>query len=250
MTTDKKTKRDTVFAKQNDMLVDFVFDEKVTHVFPDMIRRSVPGYDVIIPLLGVFAERYAKRDTNIYDLGCSLGAATLAMRRRITQDGCQIIAVDNSESMVTQCRVNVSNDKNKNSASVDVRCEDILDVAIQNASIVVINFTLQFIKPELREKLLRDIFAGLNPGGVLLIADKIVFTNQQETQFQADMHTQFKRANGYSELEIAQKRTALENILVADTITQHQQRLSSVGFENINIWFQCFNFAGICAIKS
>ncbi len=248
MAKNKDTGRDTVYAKQNEMLVDFVFDDNVAHVFPDMIRRSVPGYDAIIPLLGVFAERYARQDSNIYDLGCSLGAATLAMRRRITQSGCRIIAIDNSESMVAQCLSHIEADQSP--VPVEIMCDDILDIKIENASIVVINFTLQFIKPELRENLLNNIYAGLNEDGVLLIADKIVFDNVQEGNFQIDMHTQFKRANGYSELEIAQKRTALENILVPDTIEQHKQRLNRVGFKEVNIWFQCFNFAGICAIKS
>ena len=248
MSKNKHTDRDTVYAKQNDMLVDFVFDDKVAHVFPDMIRRSVPGYDAIIPLLGVFAERYAQANTNIYDLGCSLGAATLAMRRRITQQGCRIIAVDNSASMAEQCRTHV--EREHSAVNVEVLCEDILDIRIENASIVVINFTLQFVKPELREKLLQTIYTGLNKGGVLLIADKIVFYDENESRFQIDMHTQFKRANGYSELEIAQKRTALENILIPDTIKQHKNRLNNVGFKEVNIWFQCFNFAGICAIKS
>jgi len=248
MTKHKKTSRDTVFANQNDMLVDFAFDDVVTRVFPDMIRRSVPGYDAIIPLLGVFAERYAQADSNIYDLGCSLGAATLAMRRRINKSGCQIISVDNSESMIAQCRTNLELDKN--SVPVELMCEDILKITINNASIVVVNFTLQFIKPEQRKKLLQNIYSGLNKGGVLLIADKIVFDDESEARFQTGMHTQFKRANGYSELEIAQKRTALENILIPDTIKQHQQRLKRVGFQDVNIWFQCFNFVGICAIKS
>ena len=248
MTKNKKTSRDTVFAKQSELLVDFVFDDVVTRVFPDMIRRSVPGYDAIIPLLGVFAERYVQTGSNIYDLGCSLGAATLAMRRRINKSGCQIIAVDNSASMVTQCRTNLELDEN--SVPVELICEDILDVTIKNASIVVINFTLQFIESEQREKLLKNIYNGLNKGGVLLIADKMVFDDEYEAQFQSGMHTQFKRANGYSELEIAQKRTALENILVPDMIKLHQQRLKGVGFQEIYTWFQCFNFAGICAIKS
>jgi len=247
MTKDKTTTRDTVFAKQDDMLVDFVFDDKVAHVFPDMIRRSVPGYDAIIPLLGVFAERYAQANSVVYDLGCSLGAATLAMRRCMTNDGCKIIAVDNSESMVEQCRTNIEQDNN--TVPVELLCEDILDVTIRNASMVVINFTLQFIKPELRITLLQKIYSGLNERGVLLIADKIIFDNEYEEQFQTRMHSEFKRANGYSELEISQKRTALENILIPDTIKQHRERLSSVGFQDINLWFQCFNFAGICAIK-
>ena len=244
----KKTdKRDTVFAEQQDMIVDFAFDEKVAGVFPDMIRRSVPGYDAVIPLLGVFAQRFVQANTAIYDLGCSLGAATLSLRRRITQAGCRIIAVDNAPAMLEQCQQHVRADRA--ATPVEVVCQDILEVNIEAASLVVLNFTLQFIPPEQRLPLLEKIHAGLCPGGALVITDKVVFADAAQQQVMDALHTEFKRANGYSEIEISQKRSALEKVLIADSLADHHQRLAQAGFAQVYTWFQCFNFAGVCAIK-
>jgi len=239
--------KDQIYARPHDMIVDFRFDEQVAAVFPDMIRRSVPGYDTIIPLLGLFAERYVQANSNIYDLGCSLGAATLAMRRYITQPGCRIIAVDNAEAMVEQCRDNLTRDAS--TVKVTVQCADIREIEIRNASLVVINFTLQFIEPEQRLALLEKIFRGLNSGGALVIADKVVFANKQQQAFEETLHLDFKKANGYSDLEISQKRTALEKVLIPDTLEAHHARLHQAGFHQVFPWFQCFNFAALCAIK-
>ncbi len=239
--------RDKVFAERQ-MIVDFVFDEKVAGVFPDMIRRSVPGYDTVIPMLGVFAERFVQANSNIYDLGCSLGAATLALRRRITQPGCRMYAIDNAQAMAEQCRQHIAADASV--TPVEVLCDDILNIDIDNASLVVINFTLQFIAPAQRDALLGKIYRGLRQGGALVITDKIIFPAESEQQFMEAMHMQFKRANGYSELEISQKRTALENVLIPDQVSTHQQRLQQAGFTGVYTWFQCFNFAGLCAVKA
>lgn len=239
--------KDRIYAQRHDMIVDFRFDEQVAAVFPDMIRRSVPGYDTIIPLLGLFAERYAQANTNIYDLGCSLGAATLALRRYIKQPGCQIIAVDNAQAMVEQCQRNLANDKS--AVPVFVQCADIRAIDFHSASLVVINFTLQFIEPEERQTLLNKIYQGLQPGGALVIADKVVFAAAAQQQFEEAMHLAFKKANGYSELEISQKRTALEKVLIPDTIETHLARMQQAGFKTAYTWFQCFNFAAIVGFK-
>ena len=240
--------RDDIFSKHSDMLVDFVFDKQVANVFPDMIRRSVPGYDTIIPMLGVFSEKYVQPNTNIYDLGCSLGAATLSMRRRIKAPGCNIIAVDNAEAMIEQCKKNILNDSS--STPVEVICDDILNINIENASLVVINFTLQFLAPEKRDTLLKNIYQGLNSGGALVISEKVVSDNKPQQLFYDGLHTEFKRANGYSELEISQKRTALENVLIPETSEYHLKRLKDTGFEFATSWFQCFNFTAFCAVKA
>jgi tRNA (cmo5U34)-methyltransferase len=239
--------KDRIYAQPHDMIVDFRFDAQVAAVFPDMIRRSVPGYDTIIPLLGLFAERYVQANSHVYDLGCSLGAATLAMRRYITQPGCTIIAVDNAEAMVSQCRANLAKETSR--VDVTVQCADIRDIELVNASLVVINFTLQFIEPPQRQVLLDRIYHGMNPGGALVIADKIVFADDAQQQFEEAMHLGFKKANGYSELEISQKRTALEKVLIPDTLETHIGRLQQAGFRQAYPWFQCFNFAALCAIK-
>lgn len=229
------------------MIVDFAFDENVARVFPDMIRRSVPGYETVITLTGLLAEQYAQAESNCYDLGCSLGAATLAMRSRIQQPGCRIIAVDNAEAMTRRCQQHVA--EAGDGLEVDVICADIQDVTIHNASVVVVNFTLQFIPPAARLALMQHIYKGMQPGGALLLSEKIVFSDTAEQQRMEALHVAFKKANGYSDLEISQKRSALENVLIPDTLEQHQQRLQTAGFSSVDLWFRCINFISLLAVK-
>ena len=240
-------KKDTLFAKPQDMIVDFEFDDSVAGVFSDMIRRSVPGYGTLVTLTGLLAEQYVKPQSQVYDLGCSLGAITLSVLHRIRNIDCKIIAVDNSKAMVERCKQNLPQDFGK--TSIEVHCADMLDVNIQQASVVVINLTMQFIEPAQRLNLLRTIFDGLSPGGALILSEKIAFAKPQEQTFQDNMHIAFKKANAYSELEISQKRTALENVLIPDSIETHVDRLHKAGFESVHQWFQCFNFVSFIAIK-
>lgn len=242
-----KAPKDTLYATPQAPLADFAFDERVATVFPDMIRRSVPAYGTLTGLLGLIAGEYAQANSRLYDLGCSLGAATLAMRRRILRPGCRIIAVDNSPAMVQGCRENVEADQAP--TPVDVVCADIRDIAIEQASVVTMNFTLQFIDPTLRLSLLRRIHDGLLPGGILLLAEKLRFDDHAEQALQERLHLAFKRANGYSELEISQKRAALERVLLPDTLEEHQARLRAAGFNQVWLWFQAFNFAAIIAVR-
>jgi len=226
--------------------VDFAFDETVVKVFPDMIRRSVPGYGDIIGLIGLMAEQYAQPGSRCYDLGCSLGAATVSMRQRIPAN-CRIIAVDNSSAMIDSCHQHM--DDREGMAAVELHCENIQDVPITDASVVVLNFTLQFIEIEQRLQILKTIYQGLRAGGVLILSEKLGFEDPQEQLMQEIMQLAFKRANGYSEMEISQKRSALEKVLIPETFEQHQQRLAQAGFSQSYRWFQAFNFASIVAVK-
>lgn len=241
------SRKDTLYAVPHEPMADFAFDERVAAVFPDMIRRSVPGYGTLTGLLGLVAGEYAQPDSRLYDLGCSLGAATLAMRRRIGQPRCRIIAVDNSPAMAERCRENIEADQAP--TPVEVVCADIQAIAIEQASVVAMNFTLQFIEPAVRLPLLRRIHAGLLPGGVLLLAEKLRFANPAEQTEQEHLHLAFKRANGYSELEISQKRAALERVLLPDTLEEHHARLHAAGFSQVWPWFQAFNFAALIAVR-
>ena len=168
-----KSNPDTIFSTPIDKIGDFTFDERVAEVFPDMIQRSVPGYSNILSAIGMLAERFVKPYSNIYDLGCSLGAATLSMRRNITQEGCQIIAVDNSSAMVERCKLHIN--AYRSDTPVNVIEADIRDIEIDNASVVVLNFTLQFLSADDRYALLENIYKGLRPGGILIISEKFVF---------------------------------------------------------------------------
>ncbi len=239
--------RDSLFSAPIEKLGDWTFDERVAEVFPDMIQRSVPGYSNIISMIGMLAGRYVTENSRVYDLGCSLGAATLSVRRNIAVDGCEIIAVDNSPAMVERCRRHL--DAFRAQTPVNVVEADIQGIEIENASLVILNFTLQFIPPEQREALLAKIWRGLRPGGALVLSEKFSFADQQMGELLFDMHLDFKRANGYSELEISQKRSMLENVMLTDSVETHQQRLRDVGFAHAELWFQCFNFGSLVAIK-
>ncbi|MGO2508036.1 MAG: carboxy-S-adenosyl-L-methionine synthase CmoA [Vibrio hibernica] len=241
------SQRDVIFSAPIEKMGDFTFDEKVAEVFPDMIQRSVPGYSNIISAIGMLAERFAKSNSHIYDLGCSLGAATLSMRRHIQKENCKIIAVDNSPAMVERCKRHI--DAYRSETPVEVIEADIRNIEIKNASVVVLNFTLQFLSPEDRYALLEKIYIGLRPGGILILSEKYIFKNNVTHELLIDLHHDFKRANGYSELEVSQKRSAIENVMKPDSISAHKERFKAIGFSSYEVWFQCFNFGSMFAIK-
>lgn len=240
--------RDTLFSAPIASLGDWTFDERVAEVFPDMIQRSVPGYSNIISMIGMLAERFVKPNTQVYDLGCSLGAATLSVRRNIAAEGCKIIGVDNSPAMVERCRRHI--DAYKAPTPVEIIEGDIRDIEIENASMVVLNFTMQFIEPPERQALLEKICKGLNPGGALVLSEKFCFEDHNVGELLFNMHHDFKRANGYSELEISQKRSMLENVMLTDSVETHKARLRAAGFAHSELWFQCFNFGSLIALKA
>ncbi|KAA3663313.1 MAG: carboxy-S-adenosyl-L-methionine synthase CmoA [Chloroflexi bacterium] len=242
------TNHDNIYTTPKDEVAPFRFDENVVQVFPDMINRSVPGYELTLPLIGLIAARYAQPHSNIYDLGSSLGAVTLEMRHRITRPGCRIVAVDNSAAMIARCQEIL--DQDDGPIPVDLVESNIQDCPIERASVVILNFTLQFIAPADRKRLLQKIYANMLPGAALVLSEKVVFSDAAQNERFIKIHHDFKRANGYSDLEVSQKRTALENVLIPDTISEHQHRLQAAGFANADVWFQAFNFMSILSLKS
>ncbi len=238
---------DNIYAQRRSDITDFKFDEQVARVFPDMIKRSVPGYSHIIGAIGILSEQYAQPDTNVYDLGSSLGAATISMRHRITAPGVKIIAVDNSQAMINRCSDYL--DVEDSTIPVEARCADITKLTIENASFAVLNFTLQFIEPNNRLETLKNIYNGLLPGGALILSEKLSFEDSKLEQLLITHHHDFKRANGYSDLEISQKRQAIERVLLPESEQQHTDRMLEAGFSQVCKWFQSFNFASFIAIK-
>lgn len=235
--------KDAIYATPHTAVEDFVFDDTVAEVFPDMLKRSVPGYPAIINMIQLLAAEHAQPDSQLYDLGCSLGASTVAMAEGLEVRGCRIIAVDNAPAMIHRARYTVKSDR----ADLEFVEADIQDVRIERASMVVLNFTLQFLPRDERKGLLRGIHQGLLPGGVLVLSEKVAGHDEQADRMLSDMHHAFKRANGYSDLEISQKRSALENVLIPETVTVHEQRLLDAGFSRVDQWFQCFNFVSFVA---
>ena len=240
--------RDNIYADEKPVVKAFAFDDAVAEVFEDMIQRSVPGYGVLLEMIGLVANRFAKPGTRCYDLGCSLGASTLQIRENIPAS-CHVIGVDKSPSMTRRCQADLSASTSRTGASTEVRLEDIRDTIIENASVVVLNFTLQFLPDDEREGLLARIWQGLISGGALLLSEKLAFTDGAEDELMTELHLAFKRANGYSDLEIAQKRMALEKVLVPNTLEEHLRRLGAAGFSTVSPFARALNFAGIVAVK-
>ena len=243
------TQVDNLFATPQTQVADFVFDHNVARVFPDMIKRSVPGYPTIVESIGLIAGQHAGAGTRLCDLGCSLGAATQSMRRHVTAEGCLITAVDNASAMVERCREYMA----AQDAMVEAPCPvevveaDITEFPLEPCSVVVLNFTLQFVAPAQRLRLLTRIRQALLPGGVLILSEKLAFAEPQTQQSLERLHYAFKRANGYSDLEIAQKRSAIENVMIPDTLGTHLDRLEQAGFGHAHTWFQCLNFCSMIA---
>lgn len=235
------TGRDEVYRQARGQLVDFAFDADVAAVFPDMIRRSVPGYETVIPLTGLMAARALRASgagpRRAYDLGCSLGATALAMLRQLPDLDCEVIGVDNAPAMIDRARVLIDDPR------LTLRCEDIRETPLAPARAVTLNYVLQFLPPADRRAMLERIRAALGADGVLLLSEKIRFDDPDTQRDFEAAHLDYKRANGYSELEISQKRSALENVMIVDTEEIHRERLAAAGFSRVRRWYQCLNWA-------
>ena len=246
----KDKAKDKVFSRPLSEVKAFEFNETVAGVFQDMISRSVPGYALLLRMIGLYASLFVQPGSRVYDLGCSLGEASLVIADQSTGIDCHIIAVDSSSAMIDKCRQHSDTAHSEVATNIEWCCADIRVTDISNASMVVLNLTLQFLPPAERPALLQNIFNGLRPGGVLVLSEKVVFADATENQRMQQLYQGFKKTMGYSDLEISQKRNALENVLIPDDEQQHQERLKTAGFGEIYQCFRGFNFVSYLAIKS
>jgi len=239
--------KDKIFFDKGPNKGSFEFSNEVVNVFPDMLSRSIPSYSRTIETIEFLTKEFIQPNTNCYDLGCSLGEASLSMLKGINVNGCQIYAIDKSESMTRKFKKNLK--ENSLTTPINILNDDILNSRIKNASIIVMNYTLQFLKEEDRQSMINKIFNGLNKGGLFLLSEKIKIQNNKVNDVLDQLHYNFKLKNKYSQLEISRKRDAIENVLIRDDLCTHQKRLERAGFKNFGIWMQHFNFASYIAIK-
>ena len=237
---ERKTKTDDIYQEERPYK-HFVFDEEVVSVFPDMISRSVPGYWLSNQSIGIMSARFAKPYTNIYDLGCSLGASTYSIIQQDAQNNAHIVAVDGSKEMVRLYKESL--DKQFPDADVDIHCADICDFPLENASVVILHYTLQFIPSEKRNALLSKIRRALLPNGVLLLSEKIRFDDEQMEHDIRTWHHDYKAAQGYTPLEIEQKARDIRYSMQTDTLDTLQQRIKESGFSKCTLWMRCYGFS-------
>ena len=222
----------------------FEFDEEVASVFDDMLDRSVPFYKEMQRLSIVFANNFLENGSRVYDLGCSTATTLIELSKNCNKD-LKLIGIDNSKAMLER-----ANNKSK-AFGVDIKfiCNDIFDVDLKDAKVIFSNYTLQFIRPLQREKLVKKIYDGLTEGGVFIFSEKLVSQNSILNKQLIDEYYSFKKAQGYSEFEIYQKREALENVLIPYTEDENNKMIKDAGFSHCEMIFKWVNFATFIAIK-
>ena len=245
-------KKDTIYQQANATVGSFRFDAKVADVFTDMIERSVPGYTQILTLLPSLVRQGVAADVrgSYYDLGSSLGAGMIAIAQGLTDaDRSKIIGVDNSAAMIDAASIKLEGLGAHYGVDFSLVNEDINKMQFDKAAMILMNFTLQFLPIAERANLIQRCYDALSNGGRLVVSEKIQFDDSKINKALVDIHHQFKEDQGYSRLEISQKRDAIENVLIPETLKAHMQRLRDAGFSVVVPWIQNLQFVSILSIK-
>lgn len=238
--------QDAIYSQVHEV-TPFEFNDKVVRVFDDMISRSVPLYRESLKRQAQLARHYYQTASSIYDLGCSNGNFGLQFLQEMGERPFAMQAIDNSAPMLEQYQQRLQQlSCHKN---ITLNLAAIEEFPLENASVVVINLTLQFLALHSRDQLIQRVYDALHPGGILLLSEKVIHSDEELSALQQEWYYRLKKENGYSQLEISQKRDALENVLIPETLEQHHHRLTLAGFKKLDIWLKWFNFTSILCIK-
>ena len=237
------SKTDNIYKNGDFNHLPFSFNEEVTQVFEDMINRSVPGYISSLKMTKEITTKMFQKDSNFYDLGCSIGAVTNQVSDIVRTKKGNILAVDNSEAMINYCKSRIKD------SHISFILDDITKIEIENASVASLNFVLQFLEPSVRLNFLKGVFKGLIKGGALLLSEKFSFDSNKEEESVSRIHHSFKLSNGYSELEVSRKRDALEGVLISQSQAENEELLYESGFSEIRKVMKNLNFVTYVAIK-
>lgn len=240
------SKQDKIFSKPLESVKDFEFNAQVVDVFDNMVSRSVPLYQQVQQSTYKVALKHLQPNSIVYDLGCATGTTLALLAENLKLPGIKLVGIDNSDSMLQACSKKLSQFKD---LDLELINEDIANFVCPKASLVILNYTLQFIAPEKRQVVLNNIFQNMLPGGILILSEKVKHDSSrlEETIFQ--LHHDFKKDQGYSQLEISQKRDALENVLRPITTEENLQLLRIAGFNEVEIFSKWYNFVSIVALK-
>lgn len=238
--------KDTIFQNRHSVN-DFQFSAKVAEVFDDMLNRSVPCYRQLIGMTGQILTEFLDDGDQIYDLGCSTGTTMLELCRSLSNLDLHFVGVDNSPAMITKASLKAEVYSKKDRLQFIEK--NILKTELDTAGAVLLNYTLQFIRPLERQTLLEKVYRALRPGGVLIVSEKVLSSDPLLNRTYIHLYLEFKRSQGYSEIEIANKREALENVLVPFSNEENMHLLKNAGFATVESFFQWFNFISYIAIK-
>jgi tRNA (cmo5U34)-methyltransferase len=238
--------RDELFTKQ-DSVTDFRFDRDTTAVFDDMVSRSVPFYHEIQRMTAEIAADFAVDGTNLYDLGCSTGTTFLQLDPVISPE-VRFVGVDNSPEMLEKARQKLAEHQLTRPYEM-VQADLHQGLFVENASVVIMTLTLQFIRPLYRSRVMENVFRGMCDQGCLILVEKLTMEDSLFNRLFINYYYEMKRRNGYSEMEIARKREALENVLIPYRLEENRELLLETGFKHFEVFFRWYNFCGMVAVK-
>jgi tRNA (cmo5U34)-methyltransferase len=244
----KQIKRDAVFREKLQSVSDFQFDGTVAEVFDDMLGRSVPFYGEIQRMIMEMVPDFVTDGSNIYDLGCSTGTTLLGIDKTLGDQPATLIGIDNSPEMLAKCRAKFDASHPNHELKL-IEADLNQGVEIENASVVLMVLTLQFLRPLYRERLMRTIYEGMNEQGCLILVEKVLGENSTFNRLFIDYYYRMKKRHGYSELEISQKREALENVLIPYKLIENRELILNTGFRSWDVFFKWYNFCGMIAVK-
>lgn len=243
--------KDEIYSRPEERIAPFEFNDRVAHVFDDMAERSIPHYREVQRIIATLVRTYYQEGSVLYDLGCSTGTTLVLSAQSLeewNQNEYHLVGIDSSSAMCDEAREKILK-TGLDSEKVQVFHNDLMNASLDKASVVILNYTLQFIKPMMREKLIKRIYDSLNHNGILLVSDKTLQSHTDISRSFIDNYYGFKRRNGYSELEISQKREALENVLIPYTVKEEKELFYHCGFESVDSFFSWFNFSSFICLK-
>lgn len=223
----------------------FEFDESVASVFDDMLSRSVPFYKEVLDLCVKLVIKNTKQNDKVFDIGCSTAATLLEIFKQSLHN-LQLFGIDNSEAMIQRAKKKAG----FFDAKIEFFCDDALSFTLPKSKVFISNYTLQFIRPLKREEFVKNIYNSLEDGGFFIFSEKIICENKKLSLDLIDIYYEFKKAQGYSEFEIMQKREALENVLVPYTDSENRLMIQKAGFDECESIFRWANFATYIAYKN
>jgi tRNA (cmo5U34)-methyltransferase len=242
-------KKDRIFLDPEKGATPFEFNAEVAEVFDDMLERSIPFYAHQQTMIVDLCKKLWIPGTLIYDLGCSTATTLIRLSRELPS--ARLVGYDSSLPMLDRAKRNLED--NHLHARIDLRRGDLngpsTDLALRDASIAIMGWTLQFVRPDKRYDLVRSIYAALADEGVLIVTEKILTNGAQVDPLFIHLYHEYKRGRGYADAEIARKREALENVLVPYRLEDNLELFRGGGFEVVETFFQWFNFAGFLCVK-
>ncbi len=239
--------KDAIFNDAQRPAYDFKFNKEVATVFDDMVVRSVPYYVEMQRMIAELTKDFAVKGTNVYDLGCSTGTTMINLDKVLPED-IHFVGIDNSDEMLIKCQSNLK----MAGVTRQVRYENQdlnTNVDLDNPSVVIFCLTLQFLRPLKREKILKQICESLPENGAVILIEKILTEHSIFNRLFIEHYYDFKKRNGYNEIEIAKKRESLENVLVPYKLSENEELLRNCGFRYTEVFFKWYNFTGLIAIK-